>query len=231
MRLKFYKNLLVILLILTIASIATIVWHKSKNLSTNTPIEQLPNPEEIVHVTDLKTSRFVGDKRVASISCQSLSALPRKFGIFKLNSTYEMVMKDVEVNFYLQNKRPDQDFKPFALTSSLDGTIEGLDKMGNLLKRTIESIILKIHYSEQLSLVMTADKAIIDPRTGKTRLENIKIEHIPSTRKVIAQSAIWNHSTLSFEIPGNYLLESDKSTKIGRGVDVRLDFKLTKHMP
>jgi len=213
-----------------LVAIVGLAWFNSSQTPSLEQFSEMPmNPDDIIRATGLQTFSYRGEKIESSISCEELSAIPRKFGIFKLNSAYEMTMKNVVVEFFLPEGRPSKTFKPFAVTSSLDGVIGELDQLGSLLKRTIEPIELKFHQAEHLSLTVTANKATIDPRTGKTKLENLKLEHVPTKRKVVAQSAVWNNTSYSFTIPGNYLLEAPQSTKVGRGIDVRLDFKLTRH--
>lgn len=231
MRRTAWSSLLLLAIVLIIGAILlTAKWpeEESPPLPSAQRSDQPRPPAPIFSLKGFSSTQYAEEKLLSRITAEELIATPRKFGIFKINSVYDLTLVNAQLEHHLGSGRPPAGFDPFAEAFALAAASEKMKQIGSILKRSIDGLELLVYRDGRPDLRVKALKTVYDAKSGRTRLEKVIIEHLPSQRKIAGHKALWNPETLSFRIEEGYLLETPQGTENGRGLGVRLDFQLRR---
>ena len=230
MQRKFIKNSLLLFLFIIIVGLLWVIFHQTLPTAFVTTIP-LPN-KTILTTQKIKSSLYKEGRLTEIISADNITVRSRRFGLFRFRNMNEMVIRNLSVDFCLEQNGGNSTVRQSLLGSIQNGFQDTADstqhssRIGRITAVTIEGF----HYvsrgpSQLIYLECEAKRGEMKQNSKKLKLINCILMQPANAKKIVAKKAYWDEEAQRFEINGSYKIITPTGTTSGTGLAIDLYFK------
>jgi hypothetical protein len=189
----------------------------ARNDSTTTE-----RPVDVFRMDGISYTAQDGGHVWSRLKADRIEVAKRKFGIVYVNPLKEASLTNVELEIHERNGAWDSDnlLDLFREVLPPDLTKE----IGIVTRIRITGLTVKMVRNGQVASSITAQRALIDPKTRVTELSGRVVVAAADGRSVISQKSTWDRDTGLFWISGSYLYQ--QAGKMVKGNGARFDAEL-----
>ncbi|MDQ5988147.1 MAG: hypothetical protein CSYNP_03903 [Syntrophus sp. SKADARSKE-3] len=198
-------------------------------------VEKELDPTSPVVIRGISYRESKNDGTLYALKASVFKIKPRDFGIFSIQPIKETLLADAIIDIYLPFSHDKDGSGKLDIFPSMPNSYQteaeshrAIEGIGLITRGVINNLSIHIYHGDQMTMAVTARKAVIHFFNQETVLEDANIEHKVSRRFVTAQTMLWDGQERVFKIPGQYKAATPKRKASGYGIKVNLVFKVTK---
>ena len=182
----------------------------------------------ILSISELETTITSGSRKIR-LRASSVMIVPRKYLVFSIQPLNEILFDDFFIDYFKQPQDqsifPLSDF-PQALVPTEHNEIKSPGffnlKTGGITRGVVRKFSLSIYEENSIRTVISSEKAELDFKNNKIRLEDASIEQHEFKRVTKSSEAVLKNAEGTVYIPGEYLIFHPEGVLKGRGLKIRL---------
>jgi hypothetical protein len=182
----------------------------------------------ILSINGLETTITTGSRKI-HLRAGSVMIVPRKYLVFSIHPLNEILFDDFFMDYFKQPQDqsifPLSDF-PQALVPAEHNEIRSPGflnlKTGGITRGVIRKFSLSIYEENSIRTVIRAERAELDFKNNKIRLEDASIEQHEFNRVTKSSQAVLKNAEGTVYIPGEYLILHPEGVLKGRGLKIGL---------
>ncbi len=181
-----------------------------------------------MEIEGLKYSNYKDGKLQSRVQAGQLVVVPRKIGIFQIQSINEAVISRFRLEVFNSPAKKEAN-QSAPLPDELSEGIKGLASIkgsGRITKVTIAGMEILSLQDNQPKFILNARVGIFDARQKQLQLEQITLQQPALGMRIVSERAVWNKKINAFEIPGPYELHAADGVQKGERVYVDMNFRL-----
>lgn len=182
---------------------------------TNLKSAGAPPPMEF---TGLTFSTYQGKELQSRVKIKEMRAAPRKLYIFRIRTINELLMSQVEVEIFQNEKEKSIDLLPMAeMQDRVSGAVM-VKGMGRITQGHILGFTAIVKENNQETLRVMASEATIDFSKHKMTMLNANLIQPGSQRTISSNRIDWDSTERRFIIPGEYRERTGEKVTKGSAV-------------
>lgn len=181
-----------------------------------------PSPEQKtshypVRITGFSYVTYNNQKPSIKLKADEFKVNPRKYFVFNIRPFNEATLTNARIEVHLnEGGSSELDLLSFSrdLLRMNEKGKSHVQGVGVITRGIIKGLVLQIYKADELSLVVTAQEAIIDFKKEEATLVMATIEDKSTMKLITRRSVVWRAKDKVFRIPGAYRAETPASLSV-----------------
>lgn len=210
-------------LLLTVAGV-----YLSRQSERPLPVETVKSSGVAMEIQGLKYSNYKEGKLQSRVQAGQLIVVPRKIGIFQIQSINEAVISQFRLEILNEPVKASSATStdlPLELADGIKG-LAAIKGSGRITKVTIAGMTIISLQDNQPNFILNAKVGVFDARQKQLQLEQVILQKPSLGMKIVTERAVWNKKINAFEIPGPYEIHKSDGIQKGERVYVDMNFRL-----
>lgn len=223
-----HKNLSRVLLALVILSLTALfgwLYYQSWSAESSAAEPSLTKQPPL-NISDFSFYDYQNDQLISRINVKHLYVRPRRFGILRIATVNELLLKQARFEFYeTREASPQAAESPLGhgLASSLSALVD-LHGMGRITQGKIEGMQLFIQRQSRPNIQVISAQAVLDFKKKRTIMTDAILQIPERGYTLQSKQIIWDDKEQVFIVPGAYQITEAGNRKFGKSL--ALDFGL-----